>query len=88
VVGPKGIAKRHKRIAKKHKKAEKFFVPFAIPFVPFCDPLVPFCDPFWRSLLSVVTGTVTDFELFFFQLGVRDLDGDFAVGAVAVLVRR
>ena len=38
-------------------------------------------------LLSVIAGAVPDLYFFFFQLGIRDLDCDLSVGAVAVLVR-
>jgi hypothetical protein len=41
-----------------------------------------------KQLLGVVAGAVTDFEFFFFQLGICDLDGDFPVGAVALFIGR
>jgi hypothetical protein len=41
-----------------------------------------------RRRLGEVAGTVAEFEFFFAEIGVGDLDGDPAIGAVAALVTR
>ena len=41
-----------------------------------------------RRRFGEVAGAVAEFEFFFAQIGVGDLDGDPAIGAVAALVGR
>ncbi len=41
-----------------------------------------------RPRFGEVAGAVTEFEFFFAEIGVGDLDGDFAIRAVAAFVGR
>ena len=56
----------------------------------FCYPQISQIDLSVESvdtaLLSVITGAMADFEFFFFQVGICDLNRDLAIRAVTFFV--
>src|ERR1051325_5966670 len=67
---------------KRHKKHTKENRLGGASFLSKC--LCRLCAFLW--LFSVVTGAVADFEFLFAQIGIRDLDRDLSIRAVAFLI--